>query len=335
MRTFIVALVLVLFAAGCGTEDGTGDDEEASSGEPTLQDFIPGAFAYDEEDAEQQFQEQERLAQEAIAKCMADEGFEYIPYVQNQDFGGFSGPDSQEEFVAQYGFGVSTMLLEEQQFSEEDYEEERAKDPNNAIAEALSESEREAYYAALHGPPPEIDHESMTEEEIQEFYESYQPTGCYNSAYEDLYNNEAQMAFQEQFGSALEDMYRGLENDPRLQEMESNWSACMAESGYEFKDENDAHIFLLRRLEEVGAINDLDIDPDGMGYGYGSSEIVPGGPVEAAVNEIASEEIAMAKVSFACYGDREKIWREVYEGAEQRFIQEHLAELEQFKKDNS
>ncbi|MEA3502747.1 MAG: hypothetical protein U9R47_08235, partial [Actinomycetota bacterium] len=60
-----------------------------------------------------------------------------------------------------------------------------------------------------------------------------------------------------------------------------------------------------------------------------------GSPVEAAVKEIASEEIAIAKDSLACSGDQEKVYEEVFKEAEQRFIQEHLAELEQFKKDHS
>ncbi len=327
-------MAFVLFLTACSGAGNTGDSPEASDGELTLNDFIPGAVDFDQGDAEQQYLQQERAAQDRIAACMAEQGFEYIPYVQNQDQGGFSGPDSQEEFVEQYGFGIATMILEDQQFDEEDYAAERAKDPNFAITEAMSPEERQAYEAALWGEEPDIDFESMTEEEINEAFESLEPTGCQNTAYEDMFNNAAQMAFFEQFGPKMEDIYGSVESDPRIVELESKWSTCMAESGYEFSTRQDVEVFFLRRLEEVGAITDLEIDSEGMGLSYGGEGIEPGSPIEAAVKEIAAEEIAMAKVSLACSADQEKVFQEVYREAEQRFIQENLAELEQFKKDN-
>jgi hypothetical protein len=335
MRPFIITMAFVLFLTGCSGGSNSEGSSEASDGEPTLNDFIPGALVFDETNAQAQGLAREREAQDKIAVCMAEQGFEYVPYVQSQGLGGFSGPESQEEFVEQYGFGVATMILEDQQFDEEAMEEEMAKDPNNAIVEAMSDAEREAYYAALHGEQPDIDFESSTEEEIQAAYESFVPTGCYNTAYEDMFDQGAAMAFYEQFGPLMEDLYMGLESDQRIAEFEAKWSSCMAEGGYDFTDQNDIEIFLLRRLEAVGAITDLDIDPDGMGLSYGSDGIEPGGPIEAAVKEIAAEEIAMAKVSLACSADQEKVWQEVYQEAEQRFIQENLAELEQFKKDHS
>jgi hypothetical protein len=336
MRPFIITMAFVLFLTACSGGDTIEGSPEASDGELTLSDFIPGAVEFNEANAEQQWAQQERAAQDKIAACMAEQGFEYIPYIPNQDQMGFSGPDTEEEFVAQYGFGIATMILEDRQFDEEAMEEEIAKDPNFAITEAMSQAEREAYEAALWGAQPDIDFETLTEEEIQAAYESFEPTGCQSTAYEDMFDQGAAMAFYEQFGPMMEDIYGSVESDPRIVEMEGKWSSCMAEKGYEFTDRNDIEVFFLRRLEEVGAITDLEIDSEGMGfgYGYGGGEIEPGGPIEAAVKEIAAEEIAMAKVSLACSADQEKVWQEVYQEAEQRFIQENLAELEQFKKDN-
>ncbi len=338
MRPFIVVMVIALFLAGCGGGDGNDDSPDASGGELTLNEFIPGMPAFDEANAEQQGLQMERDAQERIAVCMSEQGFEYIPYVQSQGQGGFSGPESEEEFVAQYGFGIATTLLEDQRMGEMDeaeMEAEAAKDPNNAIVEAMADAERDAYYEALHGEQPDIDFESMTEEEINAAHELFEPSGCYNDAYEELWGGGADQAFYEQFGPLMEDLYANLDSDPRIAEMESKWSECMADKGFDFTDRNDVEVFLLRRLEEVGAITDLEIDPEGMGFGYGGAEIEPGGPVEAAVNEIASEEIAIAQDSLACSSDRDEVYQEVYGEAEQRFIEEHLAELEQFKKDHS
>lgn len=81
MRLFIIGMVTVLILSGCGGGDGTDEPSDASDGELTIQDFIPGAIAFNEDDAEQQYLPMEREAQEAIATCMAEQGFEYIPYV--------------------------------------------------------------------------------------------------------------------------------------------------------------------------------------------------------------------------------------------------------------
>lgn len=337
MRLFIIVMVNVLILSGCGGGDGTDEPSGASDGEPTIQDFIPGAIAFNEDDAEQQYLQMEREAQEAIAVCMAEQGFEYIPFVPSQDMGGFVGPENQEEFVELYGFGIATMILEEQQMDEAAMEEEMAKDPNNAIVEVMSEDEQQEYYAALHGVEPDIDYESMTEEEINEFYEDWIPEGCYNDAYEELWGGEADMAFYEQFGPLMEEIFVGVESDPRIVDLEATWSACMADQGYDFTEHFDVEVYLLQRLEDVGAIRDLDIDPEGMGYGYGSTEepIEPGSPMAVAVQEIADEELLIAKADLVCSADQEEVWQEVYQEAEQRFIEENLAELEQFKADHS
>ncbi len=337
MRQFILVMVTVLILSGCGGGEGTDEPSDASDGELTIQDFIPGAIAFNEDDAEQQYLQMEREAQESIAACMAEQGFEYIPYVPSQEIGGFVGPESQEEFAELYGFGIATMILEDQQMDEAAMEEEMAKDPNNAIVEVMSEDEQQEYYAALHGAEPDIDYESMTEEEINEFYENWIPEGCWNDAYEELWGGGEDMAFYEQFGPLMDEIFMGVESDPRIVDLEATWSACMADQGYDFAKRYDVDIYLLQRLEDVGAISDLDIDPEGMGYGYGGSEgpIEPGSPMEAAIKEIADEEILIAKADLVCSADQDEVYREVYEEAEQRFIEENLAELEQFKTDHS
>ncbi len=336
-RLLIAAIVLVLLLVGCSDGATTGDSSNGTDEGPAITDFIPGAVDFrNETDANQHYLQMERDAQDEIAACMADQGFEYVPYVQNQDQGGFARPDTQEEFVALYGFGIATMMLENQQPDEYDYEAEMARDPNNAIVQAMSEAELNAYYAALYGEPQEYEFdEGSPGVTTQSSDASFEQSGCQGIAYDKTYNQGAEMEFYEQFGPLMQDLYTNLESDPRIAAMEGEWSSCMAEAGYDFTKESDAQIFLLRRLEEVGAVTDLDIDPDGNGWGYGSDYIEPGSPMEAAVKEIAAEELAMAQVSLGCVGDRDAVFQEVYRDAEQRFITEHLDELQQFKEDHS
>ena len=329
--TVVIAIALLVAACGPGGEESGGAEARGES----LQDFIPGFASFDPENAEEQFRQQERDAQEKIATCMAEQGFEYVPYVLNEEEIFFGGVDSQEEFVEQYGLGITyDILFEQPGFEDEELPPEIANDPNYAIREELSPEEGEAYDRVLYGEEPDIDFESMSEEEIDEFFQSFEFGGCYNTAYDELFNDEASQAFYEQFGSDLEAMYQRVESDPRIADMEANWSACMLEEGYQFTDEQDASIFILRRLEEVGAISELEVDPDGFGYGYSGENIEPGSAAYLAAEKILVEEIAIAKASMTCQGDVGEVFQEVFQEYEQAFIEENRAALEQFRDGN-
>lgn len=325
---FVGAVVVAvgLVAGGCASGDGGGSGE--AEGE-SLQDFIPGVAAFDDSDPEADFRQRERVAQDEIATCMAEQGWEYIPYVRSEDVI-FGDAETPEEFAEQYGLMITWDLLNQAPIEDGGVPPEVEDDPNYAIQEALSPEEREAYNAALHGNPPDIDHETMTEEEIEAFYMSWQPDGCYNEAYESVFNSESSMAFYEAFGSDIEAMFERANTDPRITELESSWSECMAEAGYDFQDQMDPEIFILRRLEEVGVIQDLEIDPGG-GFGFGSEGISPGTPEYEAAERIFEEEVTIATTSLSCRGDTEQVYQEVFAEYEQEFIEENRAKLEEFR----
>jgi len=138
-----------------------------------------------------------------------------------------------------------------------------------------------------------------------------------------------------QFGAAFNDLRNTVESDPRITALKDDWSSCMAEAGYDFTDESDVRTFLYRRLEDAGAISNLEIDSSGDSMGWSRVDFEPGGPIEAAVKGIVSEEIALAKLSLVCFGNYDEVRQTVYQEAEQRFVTDHLAELEQFRKDHS
>lgn len=333
----VLVLVFASVAAGCGSpSDGTGDDGAADSGGETLSDFIPGAPSFDIDDqaaAEAQFRQQEQQVQEAIRECMAAEGFEYVPYVPSQD-SFYGGPETEEEYAREFGLGLAPEILRQGDFDEAAEQEFIDDNPNTAIVDAMSDAERDEYYQVLYGDSPEID-ESMTEEEIDALFQDFEPSGCEPDAYNEVFNAGASQAFYEQFGQELEDSFLRIESDPRIAELEQQWSSCMADKGYDFTDEQDATAYILRKLEEVGAVTDVDIDPEGFGYGFGSEPIEPGSAKEAAVQEIADEEIEIALASVECRQGSQEVYIEVYQEYEARFIEEHRAELEQFRDENS
>ena len=330
----VVGLAIALLLTACSPGSVTEDPEATEQRGESLQDFIPGLVGFDPENAEEQFRQQERDAQEKVAACMAEQGFEYVAYVPNQEEIFFGGVDSQEEFVEQFGLGITYELLNQPTFDEEELPPEIANDPNFAIREGLSPEEGEAYDRVLYGEEPDIDFESMTEDEIEEAFANFEPDGCFNTAYEDIFDAGESQAFYEQFGSEIDDMYQRAQSDPRIANIEADWSGCMADEGYEFTNEQEASIFILRRLEEVGAISDLEVDPDGFGYGYGSEGIEPGSDAYKAAEAILEEEIAIAKASMTCQGDVNEVFQEVFQEYELAFIEENRAALEQFRDGN-
>jgi len=226
-----------------------GDD-----GELTINDFIPGAVVFDENT---DWRAQELEIQQQVAACMAEEGFEYIPFVPSDVGGGF-GPEEfdEEEYVKTYGFGVSTWVLQEEQFQEGgEFEDPYADDPNVEIVDAMDEFEREEYYRILWGGEPEIientpyeEIEAMTPEEQEQFYneayENWVPNGCYNEASEAAYGGgESQNAFWEEFGEDYEDVYTRAESDPRILDAQAKWSACMGEKGYDYANQEEMYAY--------------------------------------------------------------------------------------------
>lgn len=333
-RGFVTGSVLVFLCLTVAACSASEDAESAQTEGDSLQDYIPGLAAFNAEGAEEQFRKQELEAQEQIAVCMANQGFEYVPYVANTEDIFYGDAETPEEFAKLYGLGVTWDLLNTPEFDENEPPPELADDPNYAITEAMAPEEQEAYYQALHGEEPDIDFETMTEEEIDAFFENWEPGGCYNEAYQTFGNADASQAFYEQFGDQLNDMYERAQADPRIAELESNWAECMSEGGYDFKDEHEATIYIARRLEEVGAISDLEVDAGGGGWGYSSEGMPPGSDAYKAAEGIFEEEVEIAVASVACQGDVEQVYQEVFAEYEQEFIEANRGALEQFRDSN-
>lgn len=389
----IAALVVVLGSCGGTTTESTGDEAAATEtssettqsdtsagatetdvseldlgedGELSLDDFIPGARAFDEDT---DFRAQEMEAQQKIAECMAAEGFDYIPWVPSDVGGGFEFDEfDEEEYVKKYGFGVSTWILQEEEMFGEGGEDPWADDPNQEIVEAMDEFEQEEYFRVLYGgepdiiantPPEEID--AMTEEErmafFDEAYMNWVPDGCQNKAYEELYGGgEADMAFWEEFGEDFEDMHSRVNSDPRIVAANEGWSACMADKGYDWATQDDMYAYLFgtekggqwvegefqQKVNEVVTwpepafdesvttlpVEDEFVEEDGE-WEYQGPEY----DMEQ-LQPLIDEEIAIATANYECSIDMQKLFEEVYKDLERQFIEENLDRLLAFQEQN-
>jgi len=240
-------------AEATGNGDDQGDDPE--EGDPErLEDFL--GFSFDDPEANAAFAaDMERRVQESIASCMAQEGFEYVPAVRQQDFGFFAS--DQEDFARERGFGITTWFGEEDLFSSGD---EDWVDPNAEIVESLSESERGAYYEVLYGEDPFGEPGGSGETEaIGDLWGG----GCNGKAYEEVYGAMNQV-FTE-LGPQLEELNQRVEADPRFREAEEVWAGCMAERGFPYDSQEamfeQVNEEFSRRLEEIVGVESVIFDP--------------------------------------------------------------------------
>ena len=333
---------------------GSGDDAEL-----TLNDFIPGfdPTAFEEQD----WRAQELQAQQMVAECMAAEGFEYIPFVPSDIGGGFGYDDWDEEtYVKEYGFGIATWVLEEENFMYDEESDPWANDPNQDIVDAMDDAEREEYYRLLHGSEPEIiqdtpweEIEAMTPEEQEAFYDeayaNWEPDGCFNEAYETLWGSGEADAFYQEFGDDLDAFYERAQSDPRIVESQNEWSSCMADKGHNYANEQEMYSYFYgdeygvgefqQRVDEIvtwpepdpSLWEDLEegeepeFDPSLFGPQYDIELLQP----------LIDEEIAVATANYECSQDMHELWEEIYKDLERQFIEQNMDRLLAFKEANS
>lgn len=139
--------MVTITACSAGTAGSTGSDTAPTGPTTTtgpLDEFLSGPSRSPEE-----MQVKERQVQDLIVSCMAAEGFEYRPFVMPMMTGEqMPGPQwGTREFAAKYGYGITSGP-----WSSAAPTTDQPVDPNQAIVDAMSDSEREAYFEALHGP---------------------------------------------------------------------------------------------------------------------------------------------------------------------------------------
>lgn len=347
------------------SESPSDEPDPGEDGEWTLDDFVPGARAFNEDT---DFRAIEMEAQQAIAECMAAEGFDYIPFVPSDVGGGFAFEEfDEEEYVKTYGFGISTWVLQEAEMYEDgEFEDPYADDPNLEIVDAMDEFELEEYYRALYGGEPDIimntpqeELEAMTEEELMAFYDeaymNWVPDGCNNEVYNEMYGGSgADMAFWEEFGADFEDIYTRAESDPRIVDAQAQWSTCMAEKGHQYVDQEEMYAYFYgteaangqwvegefqQRVNELITIAEYVFEEpvEGEGEGDGTSEDYVYQPPEYDLEKLQpliDEELAIATANYECEMPMRDLFETVYKEYEKLFIDENLDRLVAFSEDN-
>ncbi len=363
MKIRVLLVILAMVAVACGgaaaPDDSVDADETVETTEPgpdgadseldTLADFFGGSD--DPEQAQAQYREQEARLQEAVRLCMAEEGFDYIPVEPPADDYVFDD-STQEEFAAEQGFGITTWVGNEDEFVESDSE---WVDPNQEIVEAMSDSEREAYYEALYGSEEEqqegttVEVDPETGEEVY-FQEGF-GAGCYGEAAEAEYGGQDDL--WEELGPEVEAMYERMQADPRIVEANQEWSACMADEGYDYESPDAMYETVFTefqtRLDEIVGPNGGYVDPfegwteeeisaffeekteDEINAFFEETQNQEPDYDQEALAALQEEEIELAVLTARCSARMEDVFREVSEDYEADFVNEHRDELEAIK----
>lgn len=359
MRTRLIAVgvAAALVLAACG-DDGSPTDENGtaseSGGEETLADFF-GWGTEDPAESEQRWRDQEARIQESIRVCMAEQGFDYRPMVPpDESFVAFDDWD-EEEYVKREGFGITTHIGREDEFAGPDFE---WTDPNQDILDAMSDSEQEAWYAALYGTPEEQDADMtlvIDEETGEEWYEGYGwGAGCQGDAYEAEYGGQGSTGeLWEELNPQFEEMWQRIQADPRMVEANQGWSTCMTEAGFNYTSQEDMWEKIWddfwQRAEEIVGPNMGWVDPmegwteaemeafwqeateEEIDALYNEAQQAPADYDEEALAALQQEEIDLAVANFECSRNMQDLYQEVSREYEAEFIAANRAILEQIR----
>ncbi len=323
------------------TDNGDAGDDDPEPAKESLSDYLGsmGSLMLHGDFDRQALAEEQKLVDRAVQRCMQDQGFEYIPGGPSNIlvFGDPPSGEPSRETVAERGWGISTGLDEIFDF---DFESMVADDPNRDMLEALSDGERQAWRRALDGEPLEITREmaeSMDPNEFAGFELS-------NDSCRGRARNEVQgdMAVIGELSDLLDEQRERQAADPEVVQIEREWSACMAEAGFNYESETEARAEIEERVMPImqnamviggppETVTQEGIDqPDQPQVG---AAVVVRGPqlseeAELALAELQRDEIAVATASFVCREPFVQQLEEIAARYEAEFVEENRDTLE-------
>lgn len=327
-RIFLAATAagaLAFGLVGCSGGGGLGGGALTWEDSP-LNDYMSAGYDPDmsDEEREAQWAQDDKERQEIIAQCMTDEGFEYKPVDYSGSYS--SGSDvewepDKREWVEKYGYGMFNSPWNEIEQPEPEEMEEFV-DPNMEYVESLSASEQTAYYEVLYGEQQEETIDEETGEAIYEY--NWEEAGCQGKAdhevggaSQDLYTD------YEDLMTEIEKLYTEIEESSEVAELNTKWSECIAEEGFEFDSPMLAQTSVSDQMNEYYENLPADYWENGGEDPSTSDEW----------KEMGKDEIKLALADLDCrekfnYNDEKlKLQFEL----EEQFIKDHKAELDEFK----
>jgi hypothetical protein len=274
----IVAFLLILLTTACGAGGlTTSSAEEAPAGDASA--ALPGTeeFGLTREELVTRIEAVEGL----IAECMGEAGFEYVAtdygtvrqgMVADKSLPGLS----EEEFIAQYGYGISTLYtgLGPQASDATTPAKIGLGERNVAIYNNLSPADQVAYNRALFG-----ENQDATFAVALEAEDFSRTGGCTRAAIEQVFAPE-QMNIT--YANPLDSL---IEQDPRMVAAFGEYADCIREAGFDYTHPEQIEADIRSRVDAITSGEPLDaLSADAA----------------AALAELQGEERAVAQIAFDC-----------------------------------
>jgi hypothetical protein len=277
----LALLGAVLALAACGSDTGgagaTGSGQPSNASSSTASQT--GATVEDQLgfDAAGILARQSRV-EAAIAQCMKNEGFDYVPIDPFAARAALVGSSrlTDADFLKQFGYGISTLWGRGNPQS----------DPNQRLRATLGPADRRAYDRALWG-----ENKGATFSEAVDSGHFDRLGGCTLKATEAVFGG-AQVLTQLQ--GKLDDLDDRILEDRRMVKALAAWSECMASAGYRYEDPDEIDADLFRRAEKI-------VGPLPGQFATGPAAGERARPYDhAALARLQREEVAIARRDAAC-----------------------------------
>jgi hypothetical protein len=241
--------------------------------------------------------------EELIANCMSEAGFEYVANDYNTVRQGMTADQtlpglSEEEFIEQYGYGISTLYtgLPPQLADVAIPAQIGLGEQNVQLFKNLSSADQVAYNRTLFGENVEATLAVALETE-----DLSRTGGCTRTAIEQVFTAEQLSPSYTNPKDAL------IEQDPRMVAALAEYAECIQEAGFRYSHEKEIEPDLRNRLytiTEGASVESLSAD------------------AQAALTALQGEERALAIASYECEG-------EIIEPVEDQVEQELFADPDQ------
>jgi len=294
----LAALSISVFGCDTGSGSGDGGAPTANGGDEGKQAAQPGTeeFGLTKQELAQSIERVEGL----IAECMREQGFEYIAADYITVRRGMSADKSlpgvsEEDFIADYGFGVSTLYTGQPPQLAEGYSPAKVGlgERNIEIFQGLSSTDQIAYNRALFGE--NSDASFAVGLEIENFSRC---GGCTRRAIEQVFKPEM---LKSTYYNPLDAL---INKDPRMKAALREYATKMHKAGYKYNHPDEVEADIRERLDAVtggGTMPIEDMTPD----------------QRAGLEEVQNYERGVAAVTFKLEEDifdpvEEQIERELF-----------------------
>lgn len=220
--------------------------------------------------------ERQSRVEAAISDCMRAQGFDYVPIDPLAQQAAITGSArlSDEDFLNQFGYGISTLYGRGGAQS----------DPNERIRDTLSPADRAAYERALWGENP-----GATFAQANDSGDFSRLGGCTKQSTEEVFGGIETLTG---LVGKLDELDERIAQDQRMVRAVEQWSACMADAGYRYDEPDDIDGDILERFRKI-------VGPS-VEAGATSPPTQEGTFDQAALETLQRQEVATAKADVAC-----------------------------------